>query len=120
MDPYKIISVPEFQRLVRYKLLATVGWGLCVVLVLALVFALGELRAINRAMAEVRQLKAEVLEVQRQQEQVTASYVKAWQLQESTAATLIQWGEFAIEKKQLTQQNKNMVSVIPGRRNAFH
>jgi predicted outer membrane lipoprotein len=108
MDTCQIVSGNELRRLQRYKRFALLGWAVAAVLGTSLACATGELRALQKSMVEIRKLKAEVLEVQEQQQQVNATYIKAWQLQQDTADTLISWGEFSIDKKQLIKFNKDM------------
>lgn len=86
--------------------LAALGLGLC------LSWALGELRACRAAAAEIQKLRVDLLEVQEKQDLINATYIKAWEAQEKTADALISWGQYATDRKEIIEMNKNAVSTL--------
>lgn len=111
-DSCQIISGNELRRLHRINKLWFVGWVVAAALTVPLIYMIGELRATRRGVAEVARLDTSLREVQTKQELINASYIKAWSLQEKTAEALISWGEFAAEKKSLTNFNNENKPVL--------
>jgi len=112
MDNVKIMSESDLKVLYRFRQIWIIGWVAALIAGLVAFWALGQFYGLKVGLKELTELKDQVKEVQAQQEKVTASYVKAWSVQQATADALLSWGEFSIEKKSLIDMNRNAVSSI--------
>src|SRR5574338_264954 len=107
LEPLIIVEARSVVRLGKFQKLWMVGW---VVATLALVATGVQSARLYEAHQRDQKLKAlivQVKDVQRDQEAVTASYVKAWENQQATSNLLITWGQYVKDRDDVVKMAKD-------------
>jgi hypothetical protein len=108
METLLVISGKELELLRSRRRRWWLGWAVAGLLLLGLVWEAGQVRAYHKSTAEVRVMKLDLEEVQRQQLEDTRALVLAWDHQQQAINMVVAAAEYLQERKNLVDYSRGM------------